>query len=57
MRRVGLLVLSAIAALSTLSAWPARAQPAPSAHAPARSALASALEAGAQRIQAGEEER
>jgi Tfp pilus assembly protein PilF len=47
MRRVGLLVLSAIAALS-LSAWPARAQPAPSAQAPARSALAPALEAGAQ---------
>ena len=44
MRRVGLLVVSALAALS---AGTARAQPSPPAHVVARSALASALEAAA----------
>jgi tetratricopeptide (TPR) repeat protein len=49
MRRVGLLVLPAVAALSALSIDPARAQPAPAAtaHAAARGPLASGLEAAA----------
>ena len=46
MRRVGLLVLSAVAALSATSTGPALAQSAP-AHVAARGSLASALEAAA----------
>ena len=45
MRRVGLFVLPAVAALSALSTGPARAQPAPAAHVAARGALAAGLEA------------
>ena len=47
MRRVGLLVLSALAALPALSTGPARAQSSPPMQVAARGALASALAAAA----------